>query len=544
MAETKRIFCILSAALMLFSLAACGKKNNSSAAERLPAAAAAAGDMTDPENAEKSGETGETVTAEHMTAKKGAANGIDVSKWQGAINWSAVRAAGIDFAFIRIGFRGENGKIYKDANADYNLQQAEKAGILTGVYFFSTAVSPAEAAEEAGWTLSAIKGYSVSYPVVYDCEGYSSDNSRMKSLTAAERTDNALEFLKTVTAGGYEGMFYAAKNELEDSSCWETGRIEEGYAVMVARYTSPAYPETPSPSYSGKYSAWQYTNCGRVNGISGNTDLIVSYFTREKAEPKDKKARPADSAAPAADDGIYKAVSDEVTAKAETNLRDAAGTRSNIVASIKNGTFVKRTGIGSNGWSRLEYNGRTVYAITSYLTTDRTPAPTETASADDGFTPADGQLTAKEKTNLRDAPSTSGALVATITNGEFVKRTGTSAKGWTRLEYNGRTVYAKTSLLTTEVKAPAESSETPSANDGFSAAADEVTAKMEVNLRTAPTSGSGSQVVYTLKKGEFVRRTGINSASGWSRLEYNGQTVYAITSYLLTREEYQNSSAE
>ena len=136
MAETKRIFCILSAALMLFSLAACGKKNNSSAAERLPAAAAADGDMTDPENAEKSGETGETVTAEHMTAKKGAANGIDVSKWQGAINWSAVRAAGIDFAFIRIGFRGENGKIYKDANADYNLQQAEKAGILTGVYLF------------------------------------------------------------------------------------------------------------------------------------------------------------------------------------------------------------------------------------------------------------------------------------------------------------------------------------------------------------------------------------------------------------------------
>ena len=539
----KKIVCVLAATALAISFSACGKKEENISVPDNTVTASADGDMTDPENSEIIGETGETVEADHLTVKQGIANGIDVSKWQGAIDWSAVRAAGIDFAFIRIGFRGENGRIYKDACADYNLQQAEKAGILTGVYFFSTAVTAAEAAEEANWTVSAIRGYPISYPVIYDCEGFSSADSRMSGTDAAARTDNALAFLKTVADNGYEGMFYAAKNELEDSSCWQTERISEKYHIMVARYTTPAYPQTPSPGYGGKYSAWQYTNRGRVNGISGNTDLIVSYFTREKTAPKDKKARPTDSAAPSEDDSIYKTVSDEVTAKVETNLRDAAGTKSNIVATVKNGTFVKRTGIGTNGWSKLEYNGQTVYAITSYLTTDRTAAVPAESQSDDGFTPASGQVTAKEETNLRDMPSTSGSIVATIRNGEFVNRLGTSPKGWTKLEYNGKTVYAKTSLLTTEVKTPSASSEPKSDDNGFTAVSDEVTAKIEVNLRTAPTSGSGSQIAVTLKNGEFVKRTGINSASGWSRLEYNGQTVYAITSYLYTRAEYEAASS-
>lgn len=360
----------------------------------------------------------------------------------------------------------------------------------------------------------------------------------MYGISIEKRTDNAIAFMDKIFAEGYEAMFYAAKNELEDSACWDTLRIENKYPIMIARYTSPAYPDTQTPGYAGKYAMWQYTNCGRVNGISGNCDLIVSYFTREKSTPKDKNKRPANAGIPQMNSEIYKPVSEKVTAKQETNLRDAAGIKSNVVATIKNGTFVNRTGIGSNGWSELEYNGMTVYAITSYLTTDISYHISEDTQTDlDGFTAAEGLVTAKEKTNLRNIPSVSGVLIATIRNGEFVTRTGISSKGWTRVEYNGTVAYAKTSLLTTEIiekpKSPVEVSD-----DGFEAADDRVTAKIEVNLRTVPSSGSGSQVVYTLKNGELAVRTGINSTTGWSRLEYNGQTVYAVTSFLLTEAEY------
>ena len=230
-----------------------------------------------------------------------------------------------------------------------------------------------------------------------------------------------------------------------------------------------------------------------------------------------------------------------MTAKIETNLRDGATTKSNIVGTLKNGEFLKRTATGSNGWSRLIYNGKTVYAITSYLTTDRNYKTEIISSVSDGFEPASGEVTAKEETNLRAEPNTNGAIVATIKNGEFVTRVGVSPSGWTRLIYNGQTVYAKSSLLTTEIiSRPSVSSEENPVSDGFSAASGRVTAKSETNLRTAP-NVDNSEVVYTLKRGEFVELTG-KSTKGWSKLNYNGQTVYAVSSYLLTEDEYNTQS--
>lgn len=538
----KRFFCILTAFFILAAMTACRDKNNASS-EALSAVSQtqnAADDTADPENADMGGETGAEVKAEELQIKEGKANGIDVSKWQGKINWKSVKSAGIDFAVIRIGFRGENGIIYKDDCADYNIQQAEKAGVLVGVYFFSTATNTAEAVEEAKWTVSAIAGYPISYPVVYDCEGFKNSESRMYGLSNTQRTDNALAFLKYVEQNGYEGMLYSAKSELENSAYWDTERIEAAYKVWVARYPDIPYPKTAHPDYSGKYDMWQYTDRGQVSGISGNTDMVVSYFTREKAEPKNSKLRPGTAAAPDDDANIYSSASDEVTAKIEVNLRDAATIKSNILGTIKNGTFLKRTGIGTNGWSKLIYNGKTVYALTTYLTTDKNYK----SPVSDGFEPAEGKLTAKDETNLRAEPNTNSAIIATIKNGEFVTRTGVNPNGWTRLNYNGKTVYAKSSLLTTEINSkPPVSSEEP-VSDGFTAASGKVTAKDETRLRTAP-STENSDVVYMLKRGEFVERTGTNS-KGWTKISYNGQTVYAVSSYLLTEQEYneQNKKAE
>lgn len=530
---------------MLAAITGCKDKDNASsdALSAVSHTESAADDTADPENADIGGETGAEVKAEELQIKEGKANGIDVSKWQGKINWKSVKSAGIDFAVIRIGFRGENGIIYKDDCADYNIQQAEKAGVLVGVYFFSTSTNTAEAEEEAKWTVSAIAGYPISYPVVYDCEGFKNSESRMYGLSNTQRTDNALAFLKYVEQKGYEGMLYSAKSELENSAYWDTERIEAACKVWVARYPDIPYPKTAHPDYSGRYDMWQYTDRGQVSGISGNTDMVVSYFTRQKAEPKNSKLRPETAAVPDENANIYTAASDEVTAKIEVNLRDGATTKSNIAGTLKNGTFLKRTGIGTNGWSRLSYNGKTVYAITSYLTTDRSYTPPAPAVSD-GFEPAEGKLTAKDETNLRAEPNTNSAIIATIKNGEFVTRTGVNPNGWTRLNYNGKTVYAKSSLLTTEINSkPPVSSEKP-VSDGFTAAQGRVTAKTETNLRTAP-STENSEVVYLLKNGEFVERTG-TSSKGWTKISYNGQTVYAVSSYLLTEQEYnaQNQSTQ
>ena len=537
----KKSLCIVAALVFAVSAAGCKHKDAASEASSASVTYESGGDMLDPENIDFATESGAEVNAEKLEIKKGVANGVDVSKWQGKIDWARVKRSGIDFAIIRIGFRGENGIIYKDDCADYNIQQADKAGLLVGVYFFSTAKTAAEAEEEAKWTANAIAGYPISYPVVYDCEGFLSENSRMYGLSKEQRSDNALAFLNYIKSAGYEGMFYAAKSELEGSLYWDTARLENAFEIWVARYPATPYPTTPTPDYGGKYAMWQYTNKGTVSGITGNADISVSYFTREKSEAKSPKSRPSDASAPSADDNIYTAVSDEVTAKIETNLRDGATTKSNIVGTLKNGEFLKRTATGSNGWSRLIYNGKTVYAITSYLTTDRNYKTEIISSVSDGFEPASGEVTAKEETNLRAEPNTNSTIVATIKNGEFVTRVGVSPSGWTRLIYNGQTVYAKSSLLTTEIiSRPSVSSEENPVSDGFSAASGRVTAKSETNLRTAP-NVDNSEVVYTLKRGEFVELTG-KSTKGWSKLNYNGQTVYAVSSYLLTEDEYNTQS--
>lgn len=536
----KKLLCIFAALVFAVS-AGCKHKDTASEASSASVTYESGGDMLDPENVDFATESGAEVNAEKLEIKKGMANGVDVSKWQGKIDWARVKRSGIDFAIIRIGFRGENGVIYKDDCADYNIQQADKAGLLVGVYFFSTAKTAAEAEEEAKWTASAIAGYPISYPVVYDCEGFLSENSRMYGLSKEQRSDNALAFLNYIKSAGYEGMFYAAKSELEGSLYWDTARLENAFEIWVARYPATPYPTTPTPDYGGKYAMWQYTNKGTVSGITGNADISVSYFTREKSEAKSPKSRPSDASAPSADDNIYTPVSDEVTAKIETNLRDGATTKSNIVGTLKNGEFLKRTATGSNGWSRLIYNGKTVYAITTYLTTDKNYKTEIISSVSDGFEPASGEVTAKEETNLRAEPNTNSTIVATIKNGEFVTRVGVSPSGWTRLIYNGQTVYAKTSLLTTEIiSRPSVSSEENPVSDGFSAASGRVTAKSETNLRTAP-NVDNSEVVYTLKRGEFVELTG-KSSKGWSKLNYNGQTVYAVSSYLLTEDEYNTQS--
>lgn len=487
---------------------------------------------------------GATVNASDILATKTAStsNGIDVSKFQGKIDWNSVAASGIDFAMIRVGYRTSvSGQIFEDPYARYNLQYASAAGIKVGAYFFSSAVSTEEALQEAAWTVDFISKYQITYPVVFDCEGYSASDSRMKSMSVAARTDNAVAFLNYIYNSGFEPMFYSSSSEMTNSKKWDMSRISGNYKVWVAQYPGTAFSAGSRSDYSGSHSMWQYTDQGVVNGISGNVDMNVAYFNYSQVAVAKDTSGIADANNPEL--GItFTAVNDQVTAKIETNLRSLPSTGGEIVATIKNGEFVTRVAKGDNGWSKLSYNGKYVYAVTSLLTNEVTAPTVANPEAGINFTAANDQVTAKSETNLRSAPTTGSTLVATITNGTFLARTGIGDNGWSRLTYNGQTVYALTSYLTTQANAAttapttaattaATTATTAGVTMTFTAVNEQVTAKDTTNLRDKPSTDTG-KIVVELKNGVYVTRTGINETTGWSRLEYNGQTVYAVSSYL------------
>ena len=151
---------------------------------------------------------------------------------------------------------------------------------------------------------------------------------------------------------------------------------------------------------------------------------------------------------------VFKNVDETVTAKEETNLRTSPDIRGALSSVLYNGDTARRTGIGDNGWSRLEYDGTTVYAISSYLTTDLNSKPYDNTNGNFSvngmeFSPYNDNVTAKEETNLRTLPSTdTGTVVTSIKNGEYVKRTAMSVRGWSQVEYNGQKLYAVSSYLT------------------------------------------------------------------------------------------------
>lgn len=397
------------------------------------------------------------IERQDMVVETGRSHGIDVSKWQGKIDWQKVKKAGIQFAFIRIGYRGENGIIYRDEAADYNIQQAQKEGILVGTYFFSTAISKAEAEEEARWTLKAIEGYEISYPVVYDCEGYKRSSSRMYGITVDARTEYALAFLKLISDGGYDAMFYGSRNDMESGDYWDMSQIDSRYKVWVAHYPTVTYPEKDKPDYAFPSHAWQYTDKGKVNGISGNVDMVVCYFTKEQSDAKNPEVTPDESETivPPEQDIVagntFAAKSDRVTAKEFVNLRVLPTTNSTIIGTLNSGDFLERTAVSNKGWSRLIYNGHPVYAVTSYLTNEAITPPDTPEEEDDGFETVDEQVTAKELTNLRTGPTTEGTeVVYALPNGEYVRRIGVHRNGWSKIEYNGQIVYAISSYLTME----------------------------------------------------------------------------------------------
>lgn len=375
--------------------------------------------------------------------------GIDVARYQGTIDWEAVASDNVDFAMVRVGYRSqEDGQIVADSNGRYNMQEASRNGIKLGVYFFSTAVSEEEAVEEANWVAEYISQYPITYPVAFDCEGFQNPDSRQYGMGKEERTDVALAFLETIEEHGYQGMFYGAKNELNEEAQWNTSRIDKEYKIWVAQYPDEPYPETEVSSYTGEHHMWQYTCEGEVAGISSMVDRNVAYFGYEEtAEPKN--AEPPEEARPDVEAMMtFQEVNEIVTAKIETNLRSEPSQESDdlVKYTLLNGETATRIGVSPSGWSKVVFNGETYYALTDYLTTDMNYVAIQTP-----FTDVYEKVTAKEYVNLRNIPSTThekAVVVTQLYNGQVAIRTGINTDvGWSRLEYNGQILYCVSSHI-------------------------------------------------------------------------------------------------
>jgi GH25 family lysozyme M1 (1,4-beta-N-acetylmuramidase) len=193
--------------------------------------------------------------------------GIDVSKWNGDIDWDVVKEEGVDFAIIRCGYRGSSsGWLIEDPYFYKNIQGAKKAGIKVGIYFFTQATDQVEAVEEASAAVALLGDIDLDYPVFIDTEG-AGGNGRADNIDVNTRTAVVNAFCKTIQDSGLEAGVYASRNWYYNNL--NTSELD-GYNIWLAEYRQ-------SPEYTGKYDMWQYTSSGTVSGIEGRVDLDISY---------------------------------------------------------------------------------------------------------------------------------------------------------------------------------------------------------------------------------------------------------------------------
>lgn len=194
--------------------------------------------------------------------------GIDVSKWNGEIDWEIVKAEGVDFAIIRCGYRGSSsGWLIEDPFFYKNLTGAKKAGVKVGLYFFTQATNAVEAVEEASMVVSLLGDTKIDYPVFIDIEG-AGGNGRADNLDAAARTAVANAFCRTIRNAGLDAGVYSSRY-------WYYNNLNadelDTLKIWLAEYRD-------TPLYTGRYDMWQYTSSGSVAGIEGRVDLNVSYL--------------------------------------------------------------------------------------------------------------------------------------------------------------------------------------------------------------------------------------------------------------------------
>ncbi len=190
--------------------------------------------------------------------------GIDVSSWQGTIDFEKIKNAGVEFIIVRVGgTKGTNGEYFLDKQFERNMKEAARYGIDVGVYFYSYADSIEGAKKDAEWVIDQIKNYKVTLPIAFDWEEWAYFNDYNISFFGL--TNMAEVFLSTIEASGYKGLLYSSKLYLE--KVW----LETDYDIWLAHYTEQT-------NYEGNYKIWQLCDNGKIDGIEGTVDINVMYL--------------------------------------------------------------------------------------------------------------------------------------------------------------------------------------------------------------------------------------------------------------------------
>ena len=197
--------------------------------------------------------------------------GIDVSRWNGDIDWQAAAADGIQFAILRVGGRyQQSGEIYDDRLFEEYYAGAKAAGLRIGVYFYSQAITTAEAVEEADYVLQKLAGRDIDGPVVFDWETAGISDARTNGLPVSVVCDCAVAYCERVKAAGYAPMVYM--NTYDGYIKYDVSRLTD-YDVWYAGQYNGDYPK-----FIYDFAMWQYTSDGTVNGIDGGTDMDLWFF--------------------------------------------------------------------------------------------------------------------------------------------------------------------------------------------------------------------------------------------------------------------------
>lgn len=198
--------------------------------------------------------------------------GIDVSHYQGEIEWEKVKNSGIEFVMIRLGFRGygQEGLLKLDTKFQENIQGARAAGLDVGVYFFSQAITEQEAREEAEFVIEHLQPYDLQLPVAYDPETILHDEARTDDVTGEQFTKNTIAFCETIEKAGYDSMVYC-------NMLWQAYELD---LKAIAKYPIWYADYEPKPQTPYHFEYWQYSNEGRVDGIQGNVDLDIQMIQK------------------------------------------------------------------------------------------------------------------------------------------------------------------------------------------------------------------------------------------------------------------------
>lgn len=194
--------------------------------------------------------------------------GTDISRYQGTVDFYALKDAGIDFVMLKVGGRGySSGTVTIDECFADNIEKATNAGLGIGLYFYSQAVTVEEAAEEANVVLDAIGEYKITYPIGYDMEFVDNDTARIEGLSKADKTNIAKTFMDAISAKGYRPSLYGNKEWL----------IKEVDLTKLSGYEVWLSQPGDLPDYPYKFSMWQYSTSGKVNGITGPANLNICF---------------------------------------------------------------------------------------------------------------------------------------------------------------------------------------------------------------------------------------------------------------------------